>query len=435
MIAALAAMPLDPAAPHAFTRLVRVLTLQGGHNAAVVLLGVALLGIASGIVGSFAMLRRRALMADALSHATLPGICLAFLIAPVLGLEGRSLAVLLPGAAATGILALLAVHWAVRHTRLTEDAAIGAALSVFFAVGIVLLTYIQGLHVGNQGGLGGFIFGQTATMHASDAWLIAVVAAGASAIAVALFRQLGLVCFDDQFAASIGLRVHLIDLTLMSMVVVVTVVGLQAVGLILVIALLIVPPAAARLWTDRLAVMVILAALFGGLSASFGAAVSASFDRTPAGPAIVLTAGTLFLLSALAAPRRGIVAGLLRHASFQRRIQLDHALRSLHTPSAGRPHITSAARRTLLRRGLAVRAGGGSTLTLTDAGRAAAALVDRNRRLWEHYLVTRADVAPSHVDLSADAIEHVLSPELVAALESEMAQAPLADDRPQELGA
>lgn len=276
-----------------------MLLLQGGYNTVVVMIGVSLLGVAAGAVGAFALLRKRAMMSDVLSHATLPGIAVGFLVAVALGADARSLPVLLAGAVIAAILAALAVHWLSRSARLPEDAAMGAVLSVFFGFGAVLLSFIQTLRTGSEAGLAHFILGQTAAMSAQDATLIGAVAFGAICAVVALGKEFRLVCFDPQFAAAQGWPVGLIDLLLMSLVVVVAVIGLQAVGMILIIALMIVPAAAARLWTERLWIMVAASALFGGLSAWVGAALSATLPRAPAGGVIVLVAGAVFVVSLL----------------------------------------------------------------------------------------------------------------------------------------
>lgn len=421
------ALPLTLAAPGG-TSLLEALTFRAGHNTSIVLLGTILLGVAAGVVGSFAMLRRRSLMADALSHATLPGICVAFLLASAAGLDGRSLVVLLPGAAISGIIGLLVVHWATRATRLTEDAAIGAVLSVAFGIGVVLLSVIQEQRSGNQGGLKGLIFGQTATMHASDAVLIGLVAVVVTITAAVFFKHLALVCFNDEFAATIGVPVRTLDLLLMAMVVLVTVVGLVAVGMVLVVAMLIIPAAAARLWTDRLRRMVLLSAFFGGVSALAGTVASSSFDRTPTGPAIVLSAGAIFAIGMVGAPRRGVVAGMMRQMGVRVRVHADHALaamlRSVADPkpvsSVLPPGLVGLIVGAWLRRRSLARIEGGM-IALTTEGVAAAELADRRRKLWERYLISYADIAPSHVDISADAIEHVVDPQIVARLESELA--------------
>lgn len=403
-----------------------VLTLRGGYNTSVVLVGTLLLGIAAGLVGVFAMLRRRSLVADAVGHATLPGLCVAFLIAGAMGANGRSLAVLLPGAAVGAVAGLFAIQWIVRATRLTEDAAIGAVLSVWFGVGVVLLSAIQGMDAGNQGGLKSFIFGQTAAMSVEDARLMGGVAIASIAAVLLMFTQFRLVAFNDDYAAAIGVRVGVVDGALMALVVLVSVVGLQAVGMLLVVAMLIIPAVAARFWTDRLGVMSILAAGIGGGSAYVGAALSARIDLMPAGPTIVLVAGCAFLVGMLCAPKRGVVAGMLRQLRVRVRVQADHAMARM-LPAG--PHAAEAtlapgligvlAGLSLRRKGLMRREGG--MIALTEAGIAAAELANRRRRLWQHYLVKHADIAPSHVDISADAIEHVVDPAIVAQLEAEIA--------------
>jgi manganese/zinc/iron transport system permease protein len=416
----------------------RVLTFRAGFNTAVVLTGVTLLGIAAGVVGTFAVLRKRALMSDTLSHATLPGIALAFLVAVALGAQGKSLPVLMLGAALSGIAGVLAVQVIVRHTRIPEDAAMGAVLSVFFGAGFVLLSHIQTLSTGEQAGLGKFIYGQTATMGVSDAAVIGVVAAFAVAMAVLLFKEFRLVCFDRDYATAQGWPVSLVDLLMMALVVAVTVIGLRAVGLILVIALVVIPAAAARFWTERLLTMTILAAVFGGLSGYLGASASALFPNLPAGGVIVLAAGALFFLSLLFAPARGVLAAAIRQLRLRLEIARQHVLRAAYEAiESGAAHdgcIGVAALRSARRwrgivldlvlawlswRRLLLREGEG--IRLTDAGRSEALRITRNHRLWEQFLMAYADLAPSHVDHSADLVEHVLSREMVEELEQMLA--------------
>jgi manganese/zinc/iron transport system permease protein len=406
-----------------------------------VILSAMLLGLAAGVVGTFALLRKRAMMGDALAHCTLPGIALAFLLATALGGTGRSLPVLLAGAAVTGVLGVLAVQGVVRATRLREDAAIAAALGVFFGVGIVLLSYIQSLRTGTQGGLGHFIYGQTAAMQVHDAQLMAAAAAIAIVAGLILHKEFRLVCFDDRFAAAIGIRVTLVDLLMMSLVVLVTVIGLQAVGLLLIVAMLIIPPAAARFWTHRFGAMTMLAGAIGGASGYLGASLSALLPRMPAGAVIVLTAGALFMISLVAAPQRGILAAAIRRGRLRLRIARDHVLRAAYESleaSAGqpfqpapipiaailerRPHAIPAPR--LLLRLLAARgllSIEHDRIMLTTRGLQEAARITRNHRLWEEFLVTHADMAASHVDRTADMVEHVLSPEILAELQDSLA--------------
>lgn len=298
--------------------LLRTLSLQD-YNTRVVVLGTALLGIACGLVGTFTLLRKRALMGDALSHATFPGICLAYIVFQLAFGNGKSLPVLLAGATVTGILGVGCVL-AIRHfTRIKEDAAMGIVLSVFFGFGTSLRGVIQSMGTGNSAGLDGFIYGKTASMIASDAWTIGIVALLSAIVVLVFYKELKLLCFDAGFAAGIGRSVVGMDVLLMALVTIVTVVGLQAVGLILVIALLIIPAAAARFWTDRLSRTALIAAIVGSVSSVAGAVVSAQIDKVPSGAAIVLSAASIFVVSVIFGSERGIVPGWIRRRGALRR--------------------------------------------------------------------------------------------------------------------
>lgn len=409
----------------------QTLTMQAGYNTRIVMIAATLLGVAGGIVGSFALLRKRSLMADALSHATLPGICLAFMIATALGFAGRNLPVLLVGAAVTGVIGVVLITLICRHTRLREDASIGIVLSVFFGLGIVLLSIVQYMPSGTQGGIARFIYGQTAAMSRADAVLMGSIALASVVASVLLVKEFAIVCFNDDYADVTGWPVLSIDLLLMGLVVLVTVAGIQAVGLILVIAILIIPAAAARFWTEQLRAMVVVSAVIGGVSGFVGASASALLSNYPAGSVIVLTAGAVFGVSMLVAPRRGVLAVAARRLSLRLTIAEDHLVKAIHRHEQSmEAPISAAALRhdrgwsawtarfvawRARRRGLVERRVDG--LRLTAAGRREGARVARNHRLWEQYLVTHADIAPSHVDWSADMVEHVLSPEIVESLE------------------
>ena len=282
--------------------------LSLGYNAALVALGAGLLGIAAGVTGTFLFLRKRALVSDAISHATLPGVALAFMVMVALGGDGRALPGLLAGSALSALAGLLLVSWLTRHTRLAEDAAIGAVLSVFFGFGIVLLTVIQSLNAGRQAGLESFLLGSTAGMLFSDALVIALGGALAVALVLLLRRPMLLVAFDPDYATATGRNVARIDLAIMALVLAVTVVGLKIVGLILIVALLIIPPAAARFWSDRADRVTLLSGLIGGASGLAGAVLSASAPDLPTGPIIVLIAFGFFALGFFLSPKRGVLA-------------------------------------------------------------------------------------------------------------------------------
>jgi len=415
--------------------IVRTLTLQAGFNTTSVIVGTTLLGLAAGLIGAFALLRKRSLTADALSHATLPGICIAFLAAPSLGLASRSMPVLMVGAAITGIIGVACIHLLITKTRLREDASIGIVLSVFFGIGIVLLSVIQTNASGSAAGLNHFIYGQTAAMTRSDTITMGAIGVFSALVALLLLKELSLVCFNDSFARAMGIPAWLMDAVILGLIVLVTVSGLQAVGLILIVAMLIIPAASARFWTERLWKLILLSALIGGISGYAGSAVSALLPRKPAGSVIVLTAGALFAISMFLAPARGVFATTIRRAKIRWRIANDHLLEYLFENTQTNPdrplrdiareHGIQPVRFALLAKALQIR--GFITIhagiaKLTQDGNARGARVARNHALWEQYLITHADIAPSHVDWSVDQVEHVLDDELVQRLERLLAE-------------
>jgi manganese/zinc/iron transport system permease protein len=206
---------------------ISALFLQAGYNSALVAIGAGLLGLSAGSAGAFIFLRKRALVSDAISHATLPGVGLAFIIMVAFGSDGRWLPGLILGSAVSSAIGLLMVEWITRKTRLTEDAAIGAVLSVFFGFGIVLLTVIQTMSSGRQAGLENFLLGSTAGMLISEATTIAVAGALAAAFVFLLRRPMTLVAFDPEYAATTGVNVRNIDLAMMGLALIVTVIGLK----------------------------------------------------------------------------------------------------------------------------------------------------------------------------------------------------------------
>ncbi|WP_223425309.1 metal ABC transporter permease [Tateyamaria pelophila] len=356
------------------------LLLQLGYNATLVTLGACLLGIAAGVAGTFLFLRKRALVSDAISHATLPGVGLAFIVMVSFGGDGRSLFGLLLGAGVSAAVGLLCVHWLATRTRLGEDAAIGAILSVFFGLGIVILTIIQTMNSGRQAGLEGFLLGSTAGMLRSDALLLAIAAAAVLALVMLLRRPLELAAFDPGYAEAAGWSLARIDLAMMGIVLVVTVVGLKVVGLILIVALLIVPAVSARFWTDRSDRVVLIAGIVGGVSGYVGAAVSAVAPALPTGPIIVLVGFALFLVSLLFSPGRGVLASVLTHWRYQRRVHMRQGLLAL---AQGQPIYEKLTHRLMYRAGLILPDG-----VATGDGQAAAskALLDETR--WS---IVRAD--------------------------------------------
>lgn len=395
----------------AFARLLQVLTLQAGYNANTVMVGTAILGAAAGVVGTFVFLRGRALISDALSHATLPGIVLAFLAGSALGLQTRNLPLLLAGATLTGLVGVLAMHALTRIRRITEDAAIGAVLGSFFGLGVVLLSYVQTLAIGGQAGLHHFLLGQAAAMARSEAIAIAALAAFAIVLVLLFFKEFRLAAFDRDFAAGMGWPVSAIDLGMAALGVAVTVIGLQTVGLVMIVALLVVPPVAARFWSNDVKMIALFAGIIGALSAFFGAAASYAFSNMPTGAAIVLAAGVFVVASLLFAPRRGVIGVAL--AALRFRLDLAQA-RWLARVARG---DEAAPREQLLRAYLRATGLIGSGGLPTEAARARAPEVALNLGLWIAALSRRPESVPPGARFGIDSAREVLPNDLIAEIE------------------
>jgi len=394
-----------------------------------VLIGATMLGALGGMLGSFALLRRQSLLGDALAHAALPGVCLGYLIT-----GSKTPLPLFLGALAAGLLGSLLILAVVRWSRIKEDSAIGIILSVFFGAGIVLLTYIQKLPDGNQSGLDKYLFGQAATLVKEDLKVMAVLG-GIVLIALLLFyKELKLLSFDRAFGASLGLPMKRLEVLLTLLLVVVVVVGLQTVGVVLIVAALITPAAAARQWTDRLGSMVLLAAAIGATAGVAGSLASALVPRLPTGPVIVVVSSGVLIVSLLFAPQRGLLWALLRERQVADRIRRENLLKDLWLLGERQGDwdgflswpllmgLRGQTTRELARSARPLAAAGlmersGDALRLTPPGRREAEGVVRKHRLWEVYLTRRLELASDHVHRDAEAMEHALTDDAVLRIE------------------
>ena len=267
-----------------------------------VALGSGIMGVVSGMLGAFAVLRRQSLLGDAMSHAALPGIVLAFIIT-----GSKEPLALMIGAAVAGWIGALFVTAIISTTRIKQDSALGLILATFFGLGLVLLTWVQTLPNAAQAGLDKYLFGQAATLLERDVATMAAIG-GLALLVLALFwKECAILSFDPDFARSMGLPVHLLSMLLTSLLVAAISIGLQAVGVVLMSALIVAPGVAARQWTDRLGVMVLLSGVFGTVAGVGGALLSSAAARLPTGPVIVVCISVLALISLLFAPRRGLV--------------------------------------------------------------------------------------------------------------------------------
>lgn len=332
-----------------------LLGLLDDYTLRVVALGAGLLGAVSGGLGSLAVLRRQSLLGDAISHAALPGIVLAYLLT-----GSRSTLVLVLGAAVAGWIGTLVVIGVVGSTRVKEDSALGLVLSVFFGFGLVLLTYAQKLPDAGQAGLDRFLFGQAATLLARDVAVIAGLGGLAVTIMLLGWKEIKLLTFDRSFGTSIGVPMGRVDVMLTTILVLAIVIGLQTVGVVLMSAMVVAPGAAARQWTDRMGAMVGLAALFGAAGGVSGAVLSSSVRQLPTGPTIVLCLSVVVAVSLLLAPNRGLVWAALRERANRRQLRADAVLDDLyhlagHHDDPGHAHPIAALEAIRMGRGSAKR--------------------------------------------------------------------------------
>jgi manganese/zinc/iron transport system permease protein len=292
-----------------------------------VALGAITLGIVSGALGAFAVLRRQSLLGDAMSHAALPGVVLAFMLT-----QDKSPAVLMLGAAAAGIAGILLMTAINRYTRIKEDSSLGIILSVFFGFGLLLLTWLQRNPTARQAGLNSFLFGQAATLLQRDVIVMALFGGAALLCLVIFWKEFKLVSFDRDYGASLGFPVHWLEILLTVLLVVAIVIGLQAVGVVLMSAMVVAPAASARQWTDRLGLMVALSSIFGALAGLGGTLVSSLGSGLSTGPVIVLCASVIVVLSLLLAPNRGLVWNWLQRRRQRRRLHAESRLENLYEP-------------------------------------------------------------------------------------------------------
>jgi manganese/zinc/iron transport system permease protein len=408
-------------------------------NVRVVVIGSILLGVGSAAIGCFALLRKRALVGDGIAHAVLPGVAIAYMVTGT-----KNTLALLIGATVAGWISMVVMDFIARRSRIREDAAIGIVLSVFFGLGILLLTHIQATGSSSQSGLDKFLFGQAASLVLMDVVTFGAVSVLLIVAIIVLFKEFKILSFDIEYMQTLGLPTKGLSLVMTTLLVLAVVVGIQAVGVVLMAAMLITPAASARYWTNRLGIMLGLASTFGALSGLGGAFISYSIPGMPTGPWIVMFATFFFVASLLFAPKRGVVARVLRHELNRRRTLAENILKTMHMLGEDdgavfepRGESEIQARRRIptarLHRGLRrlrrdgyVAASGERHWRLTQEGARQGARVTRLHRLWEVYLTQYLQLAPDHVHEDAESIEHVLTPELEEELDR-LLERPLSD--------
>lgn len=401
-------------------------------NVRYVVLGVMLLGASTAVVGCFAFLRKKSLVGDAVAHAVLPGVCLAFIFTQM-----KHPLVLLVGAFLSGWLSILSIDFISKNSRIKPDAAIAIVLSVFFGVGILLLSYIQSTGNAAQAGIDHFLFGQAAALIHSDVLVLAIVCFVLVFFVWLLFKEFTLISFDAPFAHSLGLPVRRLEFILSTLTVLAIAVGIQAVGVVLMAAMLITPAAAARYWTNKLYFMVALAALFGAFSGLFGSYISYTAPKMPTGPWIIIAVTVIAFVSMTFAPERGFFSKWLRkkrkvantmdenilkiffHLGEQQ--QDIFAVRKITELQARRYFDESkmlASLKRLIKENKVTKDMEG--WKLTTQGVDEAKRIAKLHRLWEMYMSKFLKIPSDHVHEGAESLEHFFTPEMEAMLEEQL---------------
>lgn len=401
-----------------------------------------LVGVACGVLGVFVVLRRMALIGDALSHAVLPGVVFAFLIGGIAwsswghdesgavtsttaAFAGSIMAsvvdtvpqpiLLLIGATATGLLTAVLINVVVRFSRTKEDSSIGIVFTAMFALGIVM---ISALPQSSHFDLKCFLFGDPLAIGTEDLWMMGVICPAVLIVVAILYYRLKLVSFDPLVAAAMGVSVAAMHYLIMGMLSVTVVAGLKTTGVVLVVAMVITPASAAYQLTNRFWVMLVLAGVFGAVSAALGMSV-AFVANSPTGPAMVLVAVALFALAVIFSPGHGVVFDRVRRFKLTRHVENEDVLKAIyrlgpqprgrfHDTLANQTHLTARRVASALRRlrGEALIADQGETFTLTPAGVRHAETMVRAHRLWETYLADRMGISPDEVHSEAERLEH-----------------------------
>ena len=396
-----------------------------------VLIGTLLLAASSSVVGAFSFLKGESLVGDAIAHALLPGVVLAFILG-----DGRNPLFLIFGALAAGLIAHYGISFLEQRTKLKGDTAISLVLSTFFGFGIMLLSAVQRTGLGQQAGLERFLLGKAAAITLSDLYVFVALALVLLVSVAVFFKGFQLMTFNEDFAAAIGLPVQAIRFVFTILTVLAVTVGIQSVGIVLMAALLITPAAAARSWTSSLRLMLVLSAVFAATAALIGTVVSASLPKMPTGPWIVLALGGIAFISLLFAPEKGWIARRKRAKGNQLKTQRENLLKLLYGAeeregetvamtsdmivAMRRQHLDGLRKtlRALKKEYLLVERPDG--FALTDKGRSEGRRVVRLHRLWELYLTERLGMAADHIHPQAETMEHIITPEIEALIVKEL---------------
>ncbi|MCH2046157.1 MAG: metal ABC transporter permease [Saprospiraceae bacterium] len=402
-----------------------------------VVIGATILAITSSIVGVFAFLQKKTLVGDAISHAILPGVCLAFMLT-----NSKNPIYLFAGAFASGWFGSFLIEFISSKSRIKKDSSISIILSLFFGIGMTLLSYIQNHDYSDKSGLNHYLFGSITSITTSDIYLFTSVSLITLFVIYFLFKEFRLVSFDPEFSNSIGINIKVINRVLTSLTVVAIVLGIKAAGVVLMAGMIITPAAIARFWTNKLIIMLNVAVIVAMFSCFFGSYLS-YISPTPTGPWIVIVMSFIAILSFFFAPKKGIVFRKIKQIQFRNKIIEENILKALYQigEKANNFNMSLSIEDILIRRSFLLielksglrRLTSQGYLEKNDQGYAFSPMglqkgkrTTKLHRLWELYLTNYMKIAPDHVHDDAETIEHIITPELELKLE-ELLQYPVRD--------
>ena len=404
------------------------------YNARIVIPAVIAYGSIAGAVGVPLVLKKRALFGDAIGHASLPGVVLAFLFGFFFWGSGKEMALLLTGGAIAGFAGVFFLQQLHNKTKLKEDALIAILLSFSFGIGVVLLSFSQSLSGGDQAGLDHFIYGSIATIRLIEAKILIGCSLVLWLCFLATMKEIKITVFDFVYAEASGFNTKKINLYFLILSVLVVIVGLPTVGLVLGVALLIIPVASAQRWSNNYNKIVFISSMFGATSAWVGASLSNYFLNLPAGAIIVITSFFLYLCSLIFGIRNGFLVCFSKKNKLQTKIDIDHVLRSMwELKERGYEQVSvtnllssrqwkanemyRAVKRTISKGYIKKN---GDVYYFSKKGLLQSENIVKRHRLWEAYLVKFVDIDPTHVDRDADQTEHVIGSEIIDLLEKKL---------------
>lgn len=387
------------------------------------LVASSLVGLMCGVLGCFIVLRNMSLVGDALAHAILPGVVIAYM------LVGYSALGFFTGAVVAGLSTAAGITWIQRKVKTKNDAAVGIVFTTMFSIGVILISGISkqdGVHLD----LKDFLFGYALGVSDTDLWLTGLVTVYVLLSVAVFYRYLFAVTFQEVVAQTMGINVKMLHYFLMLLLSFVVVASLQTVGVILVVAMLITPPATALLLSQQLHKVIFIGGTLGLLSAILGMGFAVGFN-TPPGPAMALVATSFYLLAVAFAPKRGLLAKARRQKKQQKRTVQEDILklafrlrqRGAPTPQAIRQKLALSPQqwqghlKILQQKGLIADP---KTLSITDRGVLAALQLVRAHRLWETYLQQQMGLNEDQIHDEAERLEHLLTEEFLDQLDHEL---------------